>query len=282
MPASPKPSWSTSPPVYSCAHLTCPILMLHIAQFRCKQLCKGDSISHPLWYACFPQAFMVIFSTGLFLCLPHSSLSLSCAPCPVTCIISWPHPVCLGPIMHRRYKHYLYCTVSLIWLFYHFKINLWGDKVYYTELCTGIQWFILMYSTGFPMYITLTKSKEHCWYQMWCALGPGVIHIMNFRVVSVQFTWGPGAYHIGSHHVHHIRSLCENFLQWKLQGCAASVHRIWGQGKSLWSSPRPSHPQPTMITIQLLTIMITTNEWFLLHLLQCRDFQKCLLSNLSR
>ena len=51
------------------------------------------------------------------------------------------------PIMHGCYKHYFYCTVSLIWLFYHFKINFWGDKVYYTELCTGIQWFILMYST---------------------------------------------------------------------------------------------------------------------------------------
>ena len=56
MPASPKPSWSTSPPVYSCAHLTCPILMLHITQFRHKQLHKGDSISHPPWYTCFPPS----------------------------------------------------------------------------------------------------------------------------------------------------------------------------------------------------------------------------------
>ena len=46
---------------------------------------------------------------------------------------------------------------------------------------------------------------------MWCAPDPGVIHIMNFRVVSMWFTWGPSAFHIGSHHVHHIRSLCENF-----------------------------------------------------------------------
>jgi len=56
MPAAPKPTWSTSPPVYYCACLTRPILMLHVAQFRCKQLREGDSISHPLWYTCFPPS----------------------------------------------------------------------------------------------------------------------------------------------------------------------------------------------------------------------------------
>jgi len=159
------------------------------------------------------------------LCLPHSSLSLSHAPCPAPCIISWPHPVFLGPIMHGCYKHYLYCTVSLISLFYHFKINFWGDKVYYTELCTGIQQFILMYSTlDFQCTLHWKNQKKHCWYQMWCAPDPGVIHIMNFRVVSMWFTWGPSAYHIGLHCVHHIRSLCENFLQ-----CVGVVHWVLPQ-----------------------------------------------------
>ena len=121
---------------------------------------------------------MVIFSTGLFLRLPHSSLSLSCAPCPVPCIISWPHPVHLGPIMHRCYKHYFHCTVSLIWLFYHFKINFWGDKVYYTELCTGIQQFILLYSTlDFQCTLHWKNQKSTAdikcdvhWIQVWFTL----------------------------------------------------------------------------------------------------------------
>jgi len=86
-------------------------------------LAKGTLLATPRGTPAFPQAFMVVFSTGLFLCLPHSSLSLSRAPRLAPCIISSPHPVRLGPIMHGRYEHYLYCTVSLIRLFYHFKIN---------------------------------------------------------------------------------------------------------------------------------------------------------------
>ena len=38
----PKPSWSTSPPAYSCARLTRPLLMLHVAQFGRKQRREGD------------------------------------------------------------------------------------------------------------------------------------------------------------------------------------------------------------------------------------------------
>ena len=62
-----------------------------------------------------------------------------------------------------------------------------------------LHWNSTVYSnvqhTGFPMYITLKKSKKkHYWYQMWCA---PVIHIMNFRMVSMWFTWGPSAFYIG-------------------------------------------------------------------------------------
>jgi len=83
-----------------------------------------------------------------FILVPTSFILLlvSC-PLPSTMYHFLAHPVCLGPIMHRCYKHYLYCTVSLISLFYHSKIDFWGDKVYHTEFCTGIQQFILMYST---------------------------------------------------------------------------------------------------------------------------------------
>jgi len=138
MPASPKPSWLTSPPVYCCAHLTCPILMLHIAQFRHKQLCKGDSISHPLWYACFPPSLHGCLLHWFILVL--ASFIPPLVSCPAQHLVSF-----LGPILSAWAP---LCTdATLIWLFYHFKINFWGDKVYYTELCTGIQWFILMYST---------------------------------------------------------------------------------------------------------------------------------------
>jgi len=122
MPASPQPSWSTSPPVYLVFVSLALSLCYTLLSSDANNFAKGTLLATPRGTPAFPQAFMVVVSTGLFLCLPHSSLSLSRGPPPpAPCIISWSHPVRLGPIVHGRCEHYLYCTVSLIRLFYHFK-----------------------------------------------------------------------------------------------------------------------------------------------------------------
>ena len=88
----PKPSWSTSPPVYSCACLTHPILMLHVAQFRCKQLHKGGSISHPPWYTCFPPSLHGCLLHWFILVL--ASFIPPLVSCPAQHLVSF-----LGPIL---------------------------------------------------------------------------------------------------------------------------------------------------------------------------------------